>query len=104
MRRVLGVVAIMVAISIPTGMVLGAGGERVQVASGTVVAVTEASKTIVVESALGGKPWIIGIEMTDQTQFGGRAKGFRDVKAGGKVTIQWVREEDRLTARSVTLR
>lgn len=104
MRKVLGVLAIMVATSFPAGVVLGAGEERVQAASGTVLAITEGSKTIVVESALDGKPWILGVEVTDQTRFGGRAKGFQDVKAGGKVTIQWVREENRLTARSVTLR
>ena len=103
MRKVLGVAAIVAAMALPAGMALSAGEERVQAASGTVVAVTEGSKTIVVESTLGGKLWIIGAEVTDQTRFGGKAKRLQDVRPGGKVTIQWIREENRLTARSVTL-
>lgn len=104
MWKLVGIAAIVAAMACPAGMALSAGEKGVQAASGTVVAVTEASKTIVVESTLGGKPWIIGVEVTDQTRFGGKAKGLQDVRAGARVTIQWVREENRLTARSVALR
>ncbi len=72
-----GPAAMVAAMAFPAGMGLSAGEEGVQAASGMVVAVTEASKTIVVESTLGGKPWIIGAEVTDQTRFGGKAKGYR---------------------------
>lgn len=104
MWKVLGVAAIVVAMALPAKMALSTGEDRVQAASGTVVAVTEASKTIVVESTLGGKPWIIGGEVTDRTRFEGKAKKLQDLKAGGKVTIQWVREDNRLAVRTVTLR
>ena len=57
-----------------------------------------------VESKLGGQPWIIGAEVTDETEFGGRPKGLAEVKAGGQVTLQWVRHEKGGVARSVTLR
>ena len=83
---------------------LGAEEARVQAASGTVVAVTPASKTIVVEATLGGQPWIIGAEVTDQTKFEGKAKRLGDVKPRDKVTLRWVREEHRLAVRSVTVR
>jgi len=102
--KLLRIAAIVAAMALPAGMALSAGEEGVQVASGTAVAVTEASKTIVVESTLGGKPWIIGAEVTDRTRFGGKARGLQDVRAGARVTIQWVREENRLAVRSVTLR
>src|SRR5574341_1792242 len=69
-----------------------------QAASGMVVAVTPGSKTIVVESTLGGQPWIIGAEATEQTRFEGKAKGLEDVQPGSRVTIKWLREEHRLVA------
>ncbi len=104
MWKLVGLATIVAAMALLAEMDLSAAEERVQVASGTVVAVTEASKTIVVESMLGGKPWIIGAEVTGQTRFGGKAKGLQDVRAGARVTIEWVRGENRLTIRSVTLR
>lgn len=76
----------------------------VQAATGTVVAVTEASKTLVIESSLGGKPWIVGAEVADNTKFEGKAKGLKDLKAGDKVTIRFVVGEHGAVARSVTTR
>ncbi len=77
---------------------------RIQAASGTVTAVAEGSRTIVVESQLDGKSWVIGAEATDQTKFEGKAKTLADVKPGDRVTIRWVREENRLVVQSVTVR
>lgn len=91
-------------------LVLGAGGawsaegERVQTASGTVVAVTPASRTIVVESKLDGKPWTVGAQATDKTKFTGKAKALTDVKAGDKVTIQFAVGESGAVLRSLTAR
>ena len=62
------------------------------------------SKTVVVEYNLGGQPCILGAEVTDETEFGERAKGLAEVKAGGQVTLQWVRHEKGGVVRSVTLR
>lgn len=103
-KMVVSAGAIVLALALAGGAALAAEEAKVQAASGTVVAVTEESKTIVVESTLDGKPWIIGAEATDQTTFGGKAKEFKDVKPGDKVTIRWVREENRLAVRSVTVR
>lgn len=97
-----GVVA--AALALPGAGALAAEGGRVQTASGTVVAVTEGSKTIVIQSTLGGQPWIIGTEVTDDTTFAGRAKGLRDVKPGDSVTLRWVRQEQGGVARSITVR
>ena len=76
----------------------------VQAATGTVVAVTEASKTIVIESKLGGKPWIVGAEVAGDTKFEGKAKGLKDVKPGDTVTSQFVVGEQGALARSVAVR
>lgn len=103
-QKVLAVAMAVGVLALHAGMALGAEVGRVQTASGRVVAVTEGSKTIVVESSLGEKPWIIGAEVTDQTRFGGRARGLQDVKTGDTVTIRWIREENRLAVQSVTLR
>jgi len=104
MRKRLGVAVVVGVLALSGRGALGAEEARVQAASGTVVAVTPASKTIVVEATLGGQPWIIGAEVTDQTKFEGKAKRLGDVKPRDKVTLRWVREEHRLAVRSVTVR
>ncbi len=83
---------------------LAAGEGKVQAASGTVVAVTEGSKTIVIQSTLEGKPWIVGAEVADDTKFAGKAKELKDLKPGDTVTMQWVRQEHGALARSITVR
>lgn len=104
MRKFLGFAAIAAPMQVLAGMALSAGEGRVHATSGRVLAIAEGSKTIVAQSRLGGKPWIIGTEVTDQTRFGAQAKTLQDVKPGDTGTIRWVREESGLTARSVTLR
>jgi hypothetical protein len=104
MWKVWGVVAVVALLALQGAAALAAEAERVQGASGTVVAVTEASKTIVIESRLDGKPWIVGAEVADDTKFAGKAKGLKDLKPGDKITMQWVRREQGDVARSVTLR
>jgi len=99
-----GLMVALAAMALAVGVAFGAEDGKGQAAAGKVVAVTDASRTIVVESTLGGQPWIIGAEVTDQTKFGGKAAGLKDVKAGDQVTIQWVREEHRLAAQSITVR
>ncbi len=83
---------------------LAANEGRVEGTSGTVVAVTEGTKTVVIQSTLKGKPWIVGAVVTDSTKFGGKAKALKDIKAGDKVTMQWVRQAEGDIARSITLR
>lgn len=104
MWKVWGVVAVVAVLMLQGAAALAAEEGRVQAASGTVVAVTEGSKTLVIESTLDGKPWIVGAEVTDSTKFGGKAKGLKDLKPGDKVTMQWVRREHGDVARSITLR
>ena len=78
-----GTIGMVVALALAGGAAWGTEVDGVQAATGTVVAVTPAAKTIVVESTLGREPWIIGAEVTDQTRFEGKARGLDDVAPGG---------------------
>jgi hypothetical protein len=98
MRYVPSAVPIVLALALAAGTISRAEGARVQGVAGTVVAVTPTSRTIVVESELDGQPWIIGAEVTGETKFAGRVNDLADLKPGDRVTIQWVREENRLAA------
>lgn len=102
--RLLRVGVVVAVLVLQGGAALAAEEAKVQAASGTVVAVTEGAKTIVIQSTLDGKPWIIGAEVADDTKFEGKAKGLKDVKPGDRVTMQWVRQEHGDVARSVTVR
>jgi len=86
------------------GLPLAAKEGSVQAASGTVVAVTEGAKTVVIESTLDGKPWIVGARVADDTKFEGRAKGLTDLKPGDRVKVQWVVQADGALARKITAR
>jgi len=97
-----GVIAAGLALQAAAG--LAAGESKLQAASGTVVAVTEGSKTIVIQSTLEGKPWIVGAEVADDTEFEGKAKELKDLKPGDTVTMRWVRQEHGALARSITVR
>ncbi len=74
-----------------------------RVATGTVAAVTAATRTLVVESTLGGQPWILGVVVPDglAVTIGGKAKQLEDLKAGERVRLRWIREQDRLVAESI---
>ncbi|MBI4841359.1 MAG: hypothetical protein HY803_09860 [candidate division NC10 bacterium] len=74
-------------------------------AAGTVTAVTPASRTVVVESTLSGKPWILGVEVPEGLAItvGGKTKKLDDLKAGERVRLRWIREENRLVAESIAV-
>ena len=95
---------VLVALAFQGAAALAAEEGKAQAASGTVVAVTEGSRTIVMESKLGGKAWIVGAEVTDKTKFSGKAKGLKDVKPGDKITMQFVRAEHGDVARAIAVR
>lgn len=74
-------------------------------ATGTVVAVTPESNTLVIQSTLkDDTTWIVGALVTDQTTFAGRAKALQDVRPGDRVNLEWVREEGGDIARSILLK
>lgn len=75
----------------------------VQAATGTVAAVTPEPRTVVVESTLGGQPWILGVEVPEGLAItvGGKTKKLEDLKTGDRVRLRWIREENRLVAESI---
>lgn len=78
-------------------------GERA--ATGTVLAVTPESRTLVVESRLGGQPWILGVEVPEglAVTAEGKTRKLDDLKAGDRVRLRWNREENRLVAESIAM-
>lgn len=83
----------------------GEAKEGGRVATGTVTAVTPATRTLVVESRLRGEPWILGVEVPERlaVTVGGKTKKLEDLKAGERVRLRWNREKDRLVAESIDL-
>jgi hypothetical protein len=69
--------------------------------SGTVTAVTIESRTIVVEAQVGGTTLVVGAEVPEGATIKG-AKSLADIKAGDRVTLQYVRTEKGLTAESIS--
>lgn len=106
MRRTLvfGVVAFIAALALLGKPALAARVGSVQSASGTVVAVTEGSRTLVVQSTLDGQPWIVGAKVGDDTQFTGKAKGLVELKPGDRVTVQFVVQDDGAQAQKIVVR
>lgn len=80
-------------------------GETGRIAVGTVTAVTPGSRTVVVESRLGGKPWVLGVEVPEGLAItaGGKTKKLEDLKEGERVSLRWIREENRLVAESLAV-
>ena len=74
-------------------------------ATGTVLAVTPESRTLVVESRLGGQPWILGVEVPERLAVTaeGKTRKLEDLKAGDRVRLRWNREENRLVAESIAV-
>jgi uncharacterized OB-fold protein len=103
------VAAVLLALAMPAMGAQDAGESEVKetgrVATGAVVAVTPASRTVVVESRLEGKPWILGIEVPDglAVTAGGKTRKLEDLKAGDRVRLRWIREENRLVAASLAV-
>ncbi len=66
---------------------------------------TPASRTLVVESKLGDKPWVLGVEVPAGLAItaGGKTKKLEDPKSGERVSLRWVREKDRLVAESIAV-
>ncbi len=81
----------------------GEAKEGGRVATGTVMAVTPATRTLVVESRLRGEPWILGVEVPEglAVTVGGKTKRLEDLKPGERVRLRWNRERDRLVAESI---
>jgi hypothetical protein len=77
-----------------------AAAERLRTVSGTVTAVTLASRTIVIEAKVGGTTLVVGAEVPQGTTITG-AKDLADISAGDQVTIQYVRTGTGLIARSL---
>jgi Cu/Ag efflux protein CusF len=102
-------VAILLAVTAPAMAAQEAGkGEAkaaIRAASGTVTAVTPESGTVVVESTLGGKPWILGVEVPEGAAItaGGKTKKLEELKTGDRVRLRWIREENRLVAESISV-
>lgn len=112
MRGMSGVVVVVAILLAAAGMAMaaqdGAKGEAkgvARVATGIVTAVTPESRTVVVESALGGKPWILGVEVREDLAIsaGGKTKKLEDLKTGDRVRLRWIREKDRLVAESIAV-
>ena len=101
--------AILLALAAPAMAAQDVGKSQAKVAeraaTGTVIAVTPESRTVVVESTLGGKSWILGVEVpegvTVVTAKGG--KKLEEIKTGDRVRLRWIREENRLVAESITV-
>ncbi len=100
-------VLLWVAVSATTAEAVTARASKAaaRVATGTVMAVTPGSRTLVVESTLRDQPWILGIEVPDRAAItgGGKTEKLGDLKAGDRVRVRWVRTEDGLVADSIAV-
>jgi len=103
-KLLLGLVALIAALALLGAPALAARVGSVQSASGTVAAVTEGSRTLVVQSTLDGQPWIVGAKVGDDTQFTGKAKGLAELKPGDRVTMQFVVQDDGALAQKIVVR
>ncbi len=83
----------------------GESKTAVRATTGTVMAVTAESRTVVVEATLAGKPWILGVEVPKGATIttGRGARKLEDLKAGERVRLRWVREENRLVAETISV-
>ncbi len=74
-----------------------------RVTTGSVLAVTPATRTLVVESQLADHPWILGLEVPESLAItvGGKTKKLEDLRTGERVRLRWIREKDRLVAESI---
>jgi len=112
MRGMSGVVVVVAILLAAAGMAKaaqdgGKGEAKVaeRAAAGTVVAVTPESRTVVVEATLAGKPWILGVEVPKGATIttGRGARKLEDLKAGERVRLRWIREENRLVAETISV-
>jgi len=99
-RMWLGIWVVIGATALATAVAVAAPAEQVRTVSGTVTAVTLPSKTIVVEAKVGNSTMTVGAEVPDGTSFKG-AKSLADIAAGDRVTLQYVRSEKGLIAKSI---
>ncbi len=83
----------------------GEAKETGRAATGAVLAVTPASRTLVVESRLGGEPWILGVVVPANLAIkdDGKTKTLEELKAGDRVRIRWARTENELVAESIAV-
>jgi hypothetical protein len=99
-RMWFGICAAIGATALATTVAVAAPAEQVRSVSGTVTAVTLPSKTIVVEAKIGNSIMTVGAEVPDGTSMKG-AKGLADIAPGDRVTLQYVRSEKGLIAKSI---
>jgi hypothetical protein len=101
--------AILLAIAAPAMAAQDVGKSQAKVAeraaTGTVIAVTPESRTVVVEATLAGKPWILGVEVPENVAIAaaGKTRKLEDLKTGERVRLRWIREENRLVAESIAI-
>ena len=74
-----------------------------RVTTGSVIAVTPATRTLVVESQLADHPRILGLEVPESLAItvGGKTKKLEDLRTGERVRLRWIREKHRLVAESI---
>ena len=104
--RVVAVVIVLLVVSPAMAAQEGEKGEVKEggrVATGTITTVTPATRTLVVESRLGEKPWILGVEVSERLAItvGGKTGKLEDLRTGERVRLRWTREKDRLVAESI---
>jgi len=96
----LGIWAVLGATALATAVAVAAPSEELRTVSGTVTAVTLPSKTIVVEAKIGNSTMTVGAEVPDGTSIKG-AKTLADIAAGDRVTLEYVRSDKGLIAKSI---
>jgi hypothetical protein len=92
--------AVIGATALATAVASAAPSEQLRTVSGTVTAVTLPSKTIVVEAKVGDSTMTVGAEVPDGTAIKG-AKSLADISAGDRVTLEYVRSDKGLIAKSI---
>ncbi len=95
-----GIWAIIGATALVPAVALAAPSEQIRSVSGTVTAVTLPSKTIVVEANVGNTTMTVGAEVPEGTSIKG-AKTLADIAAGDRVTLEYVRSDKGLIAKSI---
>lgn len=99
----LGIWAVIGATAMATAVAVAAPSEQARTVSGTVTAVTLPSKTIVVEARVGNTTMTVGAEVPDGTSIKG-AKTLADFAAGDRVTLEYVRSDRGLIAKTIKRR
>lgn len=100
-----GLIVILVSAAMVEAVTTKTTKAAARVATGTVMAVTPASRTLIVESKLRDQPWTLGIQVPERAAItvGGKPDQLKDLKAGDRVRVRWIRTADGLVAESVAV-